>query len=400
MSSPQNQRFTSVLPWILFITVMVFFGIMPRVLLAPLLLRMSADLGISYDRASLFFLSSSAGFVTGLFSSGFVAQKLTHKWTIVASVLLAGIALVLLSRVTTVAGFHLLLFAGGWANGLYPGSGIAAVTTIAQDMHRGKALAVHECGPNLAFILAPVLAAAIAPAWGWRGVTLAVGAGAVFSAIAFAAFGHATAGRGQPPSFRNVAALARNRSFWVMSALFMVVFTAASGVYGVLPTYLIVEHGLTERFVNNLVGASRIAGFVSILSAGSLADRFGFRRVVTVILVVTGSVTLLLGIANGWLLVASVFMQPMIVGAFFPVGLSALADVTSPERRNLAIALAIPLANIVGAGLAPPLFTAAGARGWFPQAFIVLGIFVVASVLLLPIMGRPRETVIPADDPA
>ena len=336
--------------------------------------------------ASIFFLTSSSGFVIGLLTSGFVAQRLTHKWTIVASVLLAGLALIALSYVRSEGYFHLLLFVGGWGIGLYPGSGIVAVTTIAPDVHRGKALAIHECGPNFAFILAPVVAAALAPTIGWRGVMLLVGISSIAVSLVFAASGRAGSGRGQPPSYRNLTELAQNRSFWVVSALLVVAATAAIGVYGVLPTYLVLEHGLPERFVNNLVGASRITGFAAILTAGTLADRFGFRPVVAVVLVITGFATLLLGVAQGWLLMASVFLQPLIVSAYFPVALNALANVTAPERRNLAFALAIPMANLVGAGVAPPLFAAAGARGWFPQAFVVLGILVVASVALLPLM--------------
>lgn len=212
--------------------VMVFFGSMPRLLLAPLLLRISADLGITYDRASLFFLTSSSGFVIGLLTSGFVAQRLTHKWTIVASMLLAGLALIALSYVRSEGFFHLLLFIGGWGIGLYPGSGIVAVTTIAPDIHRGKALAIHECGPNFAFILAPVVAAALAPTIGWRGVMLAVGISSIAVALVFAVSGRAGSGRGQPPSYRNLAELVRNRSFWVVSALLVVAATAAIGVYG------------------------------------------------------------------------------------------------------------------------------------------------------------------------
>ncbi len=392
MVTQPSPRFAPALPWLFFLMIVVFFGIMPRLLLAPLLLRISDDLGITYDRASLFFLTASLGYVLGLFTSGFVAQRLTHRWTISASVLLASVSLVVLSFVQTIALFHFLVFVGGWANGIYPGSGIAAVTMLAPDAHRGKALAVHECGPNLAFILAPIIAAALAPLGGWRLVLQVIGIGGIAAAALFTLFGRASRDRGQPPSFKNIAELARNRSFWVLSALFVVVFTAAAGVYAVLPTYLVVEHGLSERFVNYLVGASRIAGFAAILSAGTLNDRFGFRSVVTVILLVTGSVTILLGVARGSFLVVSVFLQPLVVGAYFPVGLNALSSVTAPERRNLAVALAIPLANIVGVGTAPPLLTAAGARGLFSLSFVILGAIVLASIALLPLMGREGRT--------
>ncbi|WP_319560506.1 hypothetical protein [Marispirochaeta sp.] len=55
---------------------MMFFAVFPRVLLAPLLLRISADLGVSYDSTSSFFLTSSVGFSLGLVTSGFIACRL------------------------------------------------------------------------------------------------------------------------------------------------------------------------------------------------------------------------------------------------------------------------------------------------------------------------------------
>ncbi|MFW5686011.1 MAG: MFS transporter [Spirochaetota bacterium] len=391
----RSSRLAPVLPSILFLMVVVFFGIIPRLLLAPLLLRISADLRITYDQASTFFLTASAGFVTGLFTSGFVAQRITHRWTIFLSVLLGGVSLAALSRADSTAYFHIVLFVGGYANGLYPGSGIASVTTIAPDEHRGKALAIHESGPNLAFILAPILAAVFAPLFGWRGTLLLVGSVAVGVALLFAAFGRASSDRAAPPNFANLAELLKNPEFWVVSSLFIVAAIAAMGVYAALPTYLVVEHGLSEQLVNTLVGASRITGFAAIMAAGGLTDRFGFRKVVTTILVVTGVVTFLLGASSGTFLLVSVFLQPMIVGAYFPVGLNALAGVTAPARRHLAVALAIPLANLAGGGVAPPVLMAVGAAGHFRVGFMVTGVLVLAAIGLLPLMrggkGRPRS---------
>lgn len=385
-----HSRFAPSVPWVLFLMFMVFFGIFPRLLLSPLLLRISGDLGIGFDRASRFFLSASAGFVTGLLSSGFVAQRLTHRRTIVFSVALGGAMMILLSRVQSVALFHAVFAVMGWANGLYPGSGVASVTAIVPDAHHGKALAIHESGPNLAFITAPILSALLAPSIGWRGVMLVTGIAALLAAVSFAHFGRADTDRGEPPHFANVSVLAKNRSFWVVSVLFTVAATAAMGVFSVLPTFLVVDHGLEEGFVNTLIGASRVTAFATILSAGSFADRFGFRIVVLVVMVVTGTVTVLIGATSGAVLIVSVFLQPMVVGAFFPVGLSALTTVAAPRLRNLSVALAIPLANLVGGGVSPPLLSAAGAAGRFSTAFVVLGILIIASAGTLPLMERSR----------
>ncbi|MDZ7852620.1 MAG: MFS transporter [Halomonas sp.] len=187
-----NERFASAVPWVMFLIMMVFFAVFPRLLLAPLLLRISSGLGIEYGRASSFFLTAAFGFTTGLLISGFAAKLYTHRWTIVGSVALTGVSFLVLSTVQTVLAFHVVLFVGAFGNGLYPGSGVASVAALVPDHHRGKALAMHETGPNLAFILAPILAAIIAPLAGWRGVFALTGVAALIAAAVFAAFGART----------------------------------------------------------------------------------------------------------------------------------------------------------------------------------------------------------------
>ncbi len=384
-----DSRFLSALPALLFLTLVVFMGILPRLLLAPMLLRISQTFGVTYGELSSLFLTGSLGFVTGLLTSGFVANRLTHRWTIVVSIGVNAIALLALSTVGGLAWFHVGFITINWASGLYPGSGIASVIALVRPDRRGTALAIHESGPNLAFLIAPILVAVLAPLLDWRGVFRVVGVAALLVAVTFAAFGKASNERGQSPSFQNVALFLQNRPFWVVSVLFVVAASGAMGVFSVLPTYLMVDHALPERLVNTLVGLSRVTGFASILLAGTLADRHGFNRVVIAVLGTTGIVTMILGLASGVPLLVAVFLQPLLVGAYFPLGLSALSDVAPPQARSLAVALAIPLANFFGAGVTPRLMSWAGAAGAFRLSFVVLGALTLASLWLLRWM-RPR----------
>jgi NNP family nitrate/nitrite transporter-like MFS transporter len=294
----------------------------------------------------------------------------------------------ILSRLHNPSLFHLVLLGGGFSNGLYPGSGIASVVDLVPDAHRGKALGLHEVGPNLAFMVAPIAAALVVPGFGWRGLFLVSGSIVVLAAMVFAVFGRASTEAGAPPNFGNLATLARNPAFWTVSALFVVGATAAFGVYSVLPTFLMADKGLDERVVNSLIGFSRVSGTFAILAAGGLADRFGAKMVLSIVLGVTGCATVLLGFASGPLLLLAVFLQPAIIGAAFPVLLNALSAVTRPGIRSLAVALAIPMANLGGAGLAPLLLSALGAAGLFRAAFMVLGLAVAASIALVPFLGR------------
>lgn len=387
---PEAGRFGPAVPWVGFLTLMVLFGMLPRLLVAPVLLRLANDLGIGFDQAAGFFLSMSFGYVSGLLLSGYIARAVGHRWTIVLSIAGGGTAFIVLSLLHDPTMFHLVLLLGGFANGLYPGSGIASVVALVPDAHRGKALGLHEVGPNLAFMAAPIAAALLVPGWGWRGLFLASGSFVVVMALSFAVFGRASDEAGAPPNFGNLAELARNPSFWTVSALFVVGAIAAFGVYSVLPTYLIADKGLDERLVNSLIGFSRVSGTFAILAAGGLADRFGVRPVMGIVLCVTGFATAMLGLATGRLLLVAVFLQPAIIGAVFPVLLNALSEATKPGLRSLAVALAIPMANLGGAGLAPLGLSALGAAGLFRPAFVVLGVGVVASLGLVPFLGRRR----------
>jgi NNP family nitrate/nitrite transporter-like MFS transporter len=306
-------------------------------------------------------------------------------------VTVAGMSLLSLSVTRSVTLFHLVLFVGGWANGLYPGSGIASVAALVPDQHRGKALALHESGPNLAFILAPIIAALVAPVAGWRGVFALTGAAALVAAGLFTAFGRGRREAGEPPHFENIKLFLHSRDFWVISILFAVVVSAAVGVFSILPTFLVVEHGYSEAFVNTLVGVSRVTGFAAIFTAGALSDRFGFRAVVAVIMSVTGLMTVLIGVTGGTLLLIAVFLQPLVVQAFFPVAIRALTDAAPVAARNLAVALAIPLANLVGAGIAPRAFGAVASAGYFEAGFIALGLLTIVSLAMLPLLGTNRR---------
>ncbi|TVQ20635.1 MAG: MFS transporter [Spirochaetaceae bacterium] len=385
-----GSRFRDALPGVLFLTFMVFFSIFPRLLLGPLLLRIADSFDIGYDQASSLFVLASAGFVVGLFASGYVSSRLTHRRTIVLAIASTAAMMIALSLVRNLPAFHAIVVVLGVASGLYPGSGIASVTALTPDLHRGKALAVHESGPNLAFLAAPIFVALLAPTFGWRGVLLVTGSLGLVAAAVFALYGRASPERGQPPRFEYLAQFVGNPTFWVVSTFFVVAAACAMGVFSVLPTYLIVDHALDEQLVNTLIGLSRISGFFAILLAGSLVDRFGFHLVVAIVLSVTGAVTVLIGTAGGPLLLIAVFVQPMIVGAFFPVGLRALTDAVPASARSLAVALAIPMANLVGSGVTPRLLIVAGAAGRFSLGFVVLGAITVASLALLRLV--PRST--------
>ncbi|MDZ7852639.1 MAG: hypothetical protein U5L98_08350 [Halomonas sp.] len=74
----------------------------------------------------------------------------------------------------------------------------------------------------------------------------------------------------------------------------------------------------------------------------------------------------------------------MFISAFFPAGLSALAGVSTPERRNLAVSVVIPLAYLFGAGVFPAILGKLAETGVSGTGFIAIGMLMAAGALLSP----------------
>lgn len=338
---------------------------------------------MDYREASSFFVTASLGFVAGLLASGFVAQRIGHYGTILGSTAMAGAALLSVMAVQDPGSFHLVMAVVGFANGLYPGSGVTSVTAVVPEHHRGKAIAIHESGPNLAFILAPLVSAALAPFLGWRIIFMLAGIAALLAAAAFSVFGERNPGPAEAPNFHNLRLVAKNRTYWIVVVLFALAASCAIGVYAVLPTFLVVHHGLTETTVNTLVGLSRTSGFVAILGAGFLSDRFGFRRIAAIVLVFSGIMTAGIGLASGSLLVAVVFLQPLFIQSFFPLGITAVAAITPAAARNLGVIIPIVFANFIGSGVTPRVFGALADVDLFAAGFVGLGVLLLVATTTL-----------------
>ncbi len=371
------------LPALVFLAVLVFLGVFPRLLMAPMLVQITRELAITTGQATRLFLFVSAGYTALMLLSGFVSQRLGHRKTLVVSAAGTGagaLAISVAGSLPVMQGAAVLLGAGA---GLYAPSGIPTVVALVSAENRGKALAIHEMGPNLAVVSAPLVVAALVPAVSWRLVFAVTGLICLTAAGAYARWGRGSELPGEPPNLKNIATVLADPAFWVVAALLTVAVSAAVGVYAILPSFLIEERALDARLVNTLIGVSRASGIAMVFLTGIAVDRIGVRRMLTIVCSVVGVFTLLLGVAHGPLLIAAVLLQPLLVPAFFPTGLSAIAQVGPPHLRNLAVALVIPAANFFGTGVFPSFAGLLAEQGRFAWAFVVLAAVLFASLALV-----------------
>src|SRR5262249_57517903 len=143
---------------VFFLKVVFLINFIGGIILSPLLPTIEKELGISHGEAGSFFFLISAGYVIALLGSGFLASRSSHRITIAVSSAGVGLALLGISLTRSLWAMRMGLFGLGFAARLYIPSAIATITAMIVRPPCGKAIAVHELAPHLAFFAGPFVA--------------------------------------------------------------------------------------------------------------------------------------------------------------------------------------------------------------------------------------------------
>jgi len=372
-------RFRDQLGFLLLLTTIFFLNFLSRIILAPLIPTIEIDLDLSHAEAGSLFLFISCGYFVTLIGSGFVSSRFTHKRTIVISITAMGIALIGTSMTGGLWPIRLSLLTVGSAAGLYLPSAIATLTGSVKTQHWGKAIAIHELAPNLSFVLAPLISEAVLYWFSWRVVFGILGIAALIFGFIFSRYSRGGNYSGDPPNFRSLRALSAIPSYWLLILLFSLGISSTLGIFAMLPLYLVTEHGISQNWANTLISFSRIPGLGMALVGGWASDRFGPKQTLSIVFLITGAMTFLLGTVPSSVITTFVFLQPIIAVCFFPAGLTALSLITPPRLRNVAVSFTTPFAFLVGGGIVPSLIGFIGDLRSFAVAISVVGGFIVTG---------------------
>lgn len=382
------HSFRHAAPHVSFVMLMLFFSMYGRVLLSPLLVYLQQDLGVGPARATRLFLTISLAYSPVMLLSGFLGGRLVHRQTIALSSAVIGLGLIVIALAPTLVWMHVGAALAGAGAGLYPPAGVAAVTGIVRDEIRGKALALHEVGPNLAFVVAPIIVSVATLGVHWRWIPGVSGVAALVAAGLFDRRSIAGGFRGAPPHLHNVTAILRKGEFWAILVFFSLAAASTMGVFSIMPTYLVTTRGYPVALVNGVISASRISGLVVVFLSGILLDWIGVRRLMITVIGLTGLLTIAVGLLSGTPLLIAVLIQPLIIVAFFPAAVSAMADLGPPEMRNVAVSVMIPGVNIFAAGFFPALMGYLTEIGAVGAGFVGLGTVMLLSLVLTRLLDR------------
>ena len=358
-----------------------FINFSIRMVFSPILPIIEDEFIVNHAQASGIFVFLSTGYGVAVIIAGLFSGALGYKRSILSSLLLLSLTSFAIPFVHTFWLLYVFAFFIGLSIGFYLPSAIPLITEYYSENNWGKVIAIHDTGASIAIFSAPFIALFILRFFSWRSIFVVFAFVFLAAALVFS-FACSEVKLGDPPK-RVFKDLVRIRSLWLMAILWIFGAGANLGVYAIVPLYLTKELGLSIGYANTIFGISRLGAIGVAISCGFLIDRFNLRIVMFLVLLITGVLTVFMGMVSAGFMGTILFLQAFCVTAFFPVGLVAIAKTFSREMRSLAAGIILAVSIVSGGGLVPYLLGLSGDLYSFRLGIVVFGVFVALSSLMV-----------------
>jgi MFS family permease len=361
-----------------------------RTVFSPILPLIEDNFGLSHGEAGSFFTSLSIGYGLALLIAGRFASIWGYKRMVVSGFLCPAVIFFTFQWVESYYALHVLFFLLGITAGTYIPSILPIITETYEYRHWGKVIGIHDSATSFSSFAIPILVAFGLHLFSWRMLLLFLGIASVILPIPF-----------WKVSIEPKQATSRHDSHYsdllkrksVLIMCLLAIFGAlASGVYYILPLYLIKERGIEFSFANTLFGISRMGGVFVAVSIGLLIDRYGYRTMLKLGIVMSGLSTIALSLSNTLpLIVVTLILQSAFSVAFFPVCFVTISKLTSLSERSMATGLVVFCGTISGIGVAPFLLGFIADHFNFKVGILGLGVLTTFTPILVRFLKEEGE---------
>ena len=292
-----------------------------------------------------------------------------------------------------------LVLMGVLGSGYHPASA-PLISASVEPKNQGRALGLHITGEYVAFFLAPLMAAAIALAWGWRApfIILAIPT-FLFGIVFYMLMGRRSpikqAERQTTSNYTETPPTpGRSRRLVTLFILVTSVQATIFAVIAFIPLYLVDYFGIGKETAAAFISLFYSAGLWASPLGGYLSDRLGRIPVLLATCLMAGPVILLLNLAPyGFGTGAILVIIGMAAYAAQPISVAYIVSNT-PERHRSSILGIYFFGNMEGAGVLTLLMGNLIEHFGFHLSFTIagaamLGIAATCSMLLWGSRDQP-----------
>ena len=327
----------------------------------PLLPLIRDDFGLDYTRSGFLLSAFTLCYGIGQLPAGWLADRVGRRLVLTVSIAGVGLAGIIVGLSTTYIMVIVFLALMGIAGGGYhPASPPLIVGSVGPDQ-RGRAMGLHAIGGSASYFLAPLIAAAIATAWGWRGSFIILAVPAILFGIVFylilgrwAASGKAghtiTSSLGEAPSNPG-----RVRRLVALITLSTFNYAVMISVVSFIPLFLVDQFGVGKEAAAALVAIIYSSGLWASPLGGYLSDRFGRVPVILAVCLMGGPTIYLLNLVQyGFGMGAVLIGIGMLIYLRMPIAETYVVSNAS-ERHRSAILGVYYFSAMEGSGVLTPV---------------------------------------------
>lgn len=355
-------------------------------LLTPLLPFIRDELVLDYTQAGILFSAFNISYGISQLPAGWFADRFGPRLTLtigVAGVAAAGLLAGLSQTYLMLAGVLVLM---GLAGGGYHPSAAPLVSASVEPKNRGMALGVHQIGGTVSFFLAPIIAAGIAGALGWRGtfITLSI------PTIAFGLVFYALLGRlGQtrrtkPTTAAPTEALPAQINQRRLIAFLILGIASMVLIYSTItfiPLYVVDHLGESKKIGATMVALVFSGGIWAGPLGGYLSDRIGRVPVILAVGLIGGPAIYLMTMTPyGLALWAILIIIGMAMHLGMPVVEAYIISHTPEHRRSTVLGIYY-LGSRGGPGVMAPLIGYFIDNFGFTTSFSLVAAAIIAITL-------------------
>ena len=358
-------------------------------LIVPLLPYIRNDFALDYTQSGFVISAFSLSYGIGQLPAGWLADRMGSRNLITISIVGVALAGLMVGLSHTYILMVLCLIGMGIAGGGYHPSAPPLISAAVAPENRGFALGCHVIGGSASFFLSPLIGAAIATAFGWRGAFI----GLAMPSILFGIIFYQVLGRLDPSAdqVRNTkdpkADSALPKSFYNRVIPFIVLTTLTSATmtstFSFVPLYMVDQFNIAERTAAAMMAIIYSTGLWAAPLGGHLSDKVGKVRMMLVLCILTGPAIFLLNIVPygyGFGFGALLLVLGVIAMIRMPVSESFLVtDV--PERYRSTFLGIYFFSAIEAGGVLTPVMGSLIDRYGFYTSFTLAGAFLVLVTL-------------------